>query len=122
MKNEPITLDDIARVCHETNRAYCVALGDMSQLVWEEAPQWQKDSATLGVAFHCNTPYASPSASHDNWMAQKIADGWIYGPEKNERDKEHPCIVEFNHLPMEQQQKDVLFRLVVHTMRPLLPD
>jgi hypothetical protein len=47
MKNE-----QIARVCHEVNRAYCESLGDMSQPSWEDAPQWQKDSAMLGVKLH----------------------------------------------------------------------
>jgi hypothetical protein len=42
---------DIARVCHEVNRAYCTSLGDESQLPWDSAPQWQKDSAINGVRF-----------------------------------------------------------------------
>lgn len=40
--------EKIARVAHEVNKAYCEALGDMSQPVWEEAPEWQRASATSG--------------------------------------------------------------------------
>lgn len=43
--------EQIARVAHEVNRAYCKALGDDSQEVWELAPQWQRDSAIVGVKF-----------------------------------------------------------------------
>ena len=66
---------EIARVCHEVNRAYCEALGDMSQQPWELAPDWQKESAVLGVKLHTNNPDAGPEASHESWMAQKIEDG-----------------------------------------------
>ncbi len=103
----------IAAVCHEVNRAYCQALGDHSQPAWEDAPQWQKDSALLGVELHCTNPNAGPEASHESWMKQKLADGWQYGPEKNPDLKLHHCIVPFDALPREQQAKDFIFRAVV---------
>ena len=34
--------EDIARVAHQVNKAYCEALGDTSQPDWENAPDWQK--------------------------------------------------------------------------------
>ena len=108
--------EQIARVAHEVNRAYCEALGDSSQLKWEDAPQWQKDSAMLGVELHTTNLNAGPEASHESWMAQKIADGWVYGAVKNPEIKEHPCIVPFAKLPVEQQAKDFLFRGVVHAL------
>lgn len=106
--------EDVARLAHEVNRAYCQALGDDSQPPWELAPQWQKDSAMLGVALHLDNPNAGPQASHESWGAQKIADGWKYGPVKDPERKEHPCLVPFDQLPREQQAKDFLFRGVVH--------
>ena len=103
----------IARLCHEANRAYCQGIGDDSQLPWDDAPQWQKDSAVAGVRFHKLNPNAGDSASHDSWMAHKIADGWVYGPVKDPEKKEHPCMVPFASLPVEQQKKDALFRAIV---------
>ena len=111
-----MTEEQIARAAHEVNRAYCQALGDMSQLIWEEAPQWQRDSALLGVRLHTANPSASPAASHESWMAQKVADGWTYGPEKNPDLKQHHCIVSFDALPVAQQAKDYIFRGVVHAL------
>jgi len=110
MKNE-----QIARVCHEVNRAYCEALGDMSQPTWEDAPQWQKDSAMLGVKLHTENN-VGPEASHKSWMAQKIAEGWVYGPVKDPEAKTHYCIVPFEMLPQAQQAKDFIFRAVVHAL------
>lgn len=111
-----VSVGIIARVCHETNRAYCEALGDNSQVAWEDAPDWQRDSAVEGVRFHIENPDAGPSASHNSWMAQKEADGWVYGEVKDEEKKTHPCMVSFFLLPVEQQAKDFIFRAIVHAM------
>lgn len=112
-----MNIEQIARVCHEVNRAYCEALGDHSQVPWEEAPGWQKDSAMLGVELHKNNPAAGPEASHISWMQQKLSEGWVYGPVKDAEKKEHPCIVPFDQLPVEQQAKDFIFRAVVYALK-----
>ena len=111
--------DAIARVAHEVNRAYCQALGDNSQPAWEDAPLWQRESALLGVKLHTENPDAGPQASHESWMAQKVADGWSYGPEKRPDLKQHHCIVPFADLPVEQQAKDFIFRGVVRALAPV---
>lgn len=108
--------EQVARICHEVNRAYCESLGDTSQASWEDAPQWQKDSALLGVELHLNSD-AGPKASHESWMQQKVNDGWVYGEEKNPEKKTHPCIVPFELLPIEQKAKDFIFRGVVHALK-----
>lgn len=108
--------EHIAKVCHEVNKAYCEALGDMSQPSWSEAPEWQRESARAGVAFHRAGDHG-PEASHENWMKQKLAEGWKHGPVKDPQKKEHPCLVPFSELPPEQKAKDFLFRAVVHALR-----
>lgn len=115
-----LSVSDVARLCHETNRAYCAGLGDMSQPSWEDAPEWQRSSAEAGVRFHQANPDAGPEASHNNWLAQKRADGWTHGPVKEPDLKRHPCMVAFEDLPFEQQAKDHLFRAVVHALAPFV--
>ena len=115
MKNE-----QIARVCHEVNRAYCESLGDMSQPAWEDAPEWQRSSARMGVDLHSMGNFG-PEASHISWMNQKLDEGWKYGPVKDADKKEHPCIVPFADLPVAQQAKDFIFRAVVHALRQTAP-
>ncbi|MFQ5471325.1 MAG: RyR domain-containing protein [Dehalococcoidia bacterium] len=107
---------NVAKVAHEINRAYCQAIGDESQPLWEDAPDWQKESAIQGVRFHVDNPGAGPEASHQNWMAEKKKDGWTWGPEKVPELKKHPCMVPFEQLPQEQQVKDHLFRAAVHVL------
>ena len=109
-------IEQIARVAHEVNRAYCEALGDTSQAPWEDAPQWQKDSAINGVKFHLDNPQAGPEASHETWLAEKLAAGWTWGEVKNAEKKEHPCVMSYAALPVEQRAKDYLFRGVVHAI------
>jgi len=102
-------IEDVARICHEANRAYCQTLGDNSQPPWEEAPAWQRNSAIDGVKFHLNNPFAGPRGSHNNWLKGKKEANWKYGPVKDAEKKEHPCMVPFNELPLEQRAKDYLF-------------
>lgn len=104
----------LATVCHAANAAYCRSLGDDSQKPWEDAPEWQRTSAVNGVLFHLANPEAGDAASHESWMAEKQAAGWKYGETKDEKKKEHPCMVPFEELPKEQQFKDALFRTLVH--------
>lgn len=107
---------DIAEVAHEVNRAYCAAMGDMSQVPWEFAPSWQRNSAIKGVVFHLENPDATPEQSHQEWLDLKMQEGWKHGPIKDPAKKEHPCFVPYQELPKEQKAKDYIFRQVVHSL------
>jgi len=111
---------DIAKVCHEANKAYCEALGDDSQPTWNDAPVWQVESAVSGIEFRIDNPDAPPSASHDSWLAAKEAEGWKYGEVKDPLKREHPCFVPFDELPPDQQAKDRLFVNIADALIPLL--
>jgi hypothetical protein len=111
-----LTIEQIARICHEANASYCDSLGDHSQTSWDEAPEWQRESAIKGVEFHLANPEANASASHDSWLKEKVDGGWVYGEVKNPDLKQHPCIVPFEQLPIEQQAKDYLFKGIVHSL------
>jgi hypothetical protein len=111
-------IEACARAAHEANRAYCIAIGDTSQPSWDDAPEWQKASARLGVAGAVagNTP----EQSHEGWLAVKRAEGWRYGPVKDPAAKEHPCFVPYAELPEAQRQKDHVFIAVVRAMHEAL--
>lgn len=117
---EHVMVESIARVCHEANRAYCLTIGDYSQGSWDMAPEWQKESARNGVKFHMDSIASgirrTPRESHDSWLAEKLAQGWTYGPEKDVDAKTHPCCVAYDHLPAEQRRKDVLFSAITEAM------
>jgi len=121
-----MNIEAIAKLCHEVNRAYCMSIGDNSQPSWEDAPDWLKKSEINGVKFHLENE-RTPEQSHENWMREKLADGWKYGPVKDPEKKEHPCLVPYEQLPVEQRTKDYLFKSIVdsfkasHKDKPLNP-
>lgn len=112
----------IAMAAHEANRAYCASLGDLTQLLWDDAPDWQKDSAIAGVNMHLANPDATPEDSHASWLAEKVSAGWVYGPVKDAEKKEHPCCVPYAELPEAQKAKDYIFRGVVHATKRALDE
>jgi RyR domain len=116
LSEEAVLVLKIAQVTHEANRAWCEANGDYSQVWWSMAPGWQHLSAINGVEFHMANPGTSASASHENWMAEKLATGWKYGTTKDSEAKLHPCLVPFEDLPKVQQAKDRLFCSIVHAL------
>lgn len=107
---------EIARVCHEVNAAYCRALGDTSQMPWEDAPSWQRESAVMGVELHLSGEHG-PEASHNSWLAEKERCGWVYGEKKDPVAKTHPCMVPFGELPQHQQAKDFIFKAIVDALK-----
>jgi hypothetical protein len=117
-----MTFDQVRLACamaaHEMNRVYCRALGDLSQDVWDVAPEWQRKSALEGVdgVF----AGAGPEQSHEAWCAAKIADGWKFGPVKDPEKKEHNCLVPYAELSPEHRQKDHVFVAAVRTMAAAL--
>jgi hypothetical protein len=105
--------EQIAKVCHATNKEYCHTIGDDSQKSWDEADQWQRDSAVAGVNFALSHIGSSPEDQHNSWLIDKKNNGWVYGPVKDTEKKEHPCIVPYAELPLEQRIKDYLFKAIV---------
>lgn len=112
-----LTHEHVARICHEANRAYCLALGDATQLSWDLAPEWQKQSAIAGIAAALK-PGASPETLHEEWVKAKTADGWAYAPEKVPEAKTHPGLVPYARLTEAEKGKDALFFAIVRAMLP----
>jgi len=43
---------------------------------------------------------------HDVWAAGRIADGWKYGEERNDKLKLHPCLIHYDELPDSEKEYD----------------
>jgi hypothetical protein len=113
-ENTPSWMMLVAKTCHEANRAIQISHGDPNPSpIWDDAPEWQKESALQGVA-HAAWG-ATHEQLHDEWRKFKYADGWSYGPEKDAECKTHPCLVPYDELPEEQKLKDRVFLAIVKT-------
>ncbi len=109
--------EDIAKICHQANKAYCETIGDQSQKDWHNASDWQKESAIKGVEYRTSqNPRPSPEEMHNCWLKQKQEDGWLYGKYKDEQKKTHPCYKPYSELPEEQKKKDILFSAIVDAL------
>lgn len=43
---------------------------------------------------------------HENWAASRVAQGWTYGKERNDREKTTPCLLPYGELPEEEKEYD----------------
>jgi hypothetical protein len=44
--------------------------------------------------------------AHELWAAQRISDGWTYGPTRNDQSLLHPCLVPYEDLPESERSYD----------------
>lgn len=56
--------------------------------------------------------------NHDHWALQRIAEGWRFGPERNDKAKTHPDLVPYNELLDSEKEYDR--RTVVETLKALI--
>lgn len=114
--NAPPSILEIARICHQSNKAYCEQHGDNSQVDWDDAPAAIRNSAIREVEFRIANTNGGYSAQHESWLQDKIAAGWVYGEVKDAELKTHPCMVDWQDLPLYQQVKDRLFCSIVDAL------
>lgn len=107
-------VEDIARVCHEANRALQIVQSDPTIPVspsWDDASEIDRESTMRGVegVLQGNTP----EESHEGWMQHRIEAGWVYGEVKDPVAKTHPLLVPYDELDAAARSKDALFYNVV---------
>jgi len=115
MTNSDLTVEQteiVAAAMHAAWYAYAVlAMGEPGE-PWATAPVWQKDSCRNAAQFHFRmftdgVPVADwPRRSHENWMALRTSQGWVYGPVKDVETKQSPCMVAYDELDEDQRRKD----------------
>lgn len=44
--------------------------------------------------------------THENWARGRLAEGWVYGPERNDRLKTTPCMVPYEELTDAERHYD----------------
>lgn len=64
-------------------------------------------------------------AEHDRWMAAKLTDGWVHGPERDDRARVHPDIVPYDALSerikdLDREQVRIMTRMLASSGRRAL--
>lgn len=52
---------------------------------------------------------------HEVWAQSRMAEGWTYGPERNDSAKQHPCLVPYEELP--EIEKDYDRKTALNTLK-----
>ena len=55
---------------------------------------------------------------HDVWAAGRIAEGWTWGPERNDARKENPCLVPYEEL--KDSERDYDRNTAIETLKLIL--
>jgi ryanodine receptor 2 len=51
--------------------------------------------------------YAVAELIHDTWARERKNGGWRWGPVRNDAEREHPCLVPFRFLSLDEQKYDL---------------
>ena len=113
-----MTITQIAEVVHNMQRTFCASIGETLP-TWSEAGNMQQ-TTIQGVIDLIDFPSAAGGFSHEQWMLNKIAQGYTYGPVRDHEKKTHPSLVPFEQLPHNEQVKDHLFVETVRSLKKFL--
>lgn len=56
--------------------------------------------------------------AHEVWSLGRIADGWTFGPWRDDATKQHPCLIPYDQLP--ESEKDYDRRVSLETLKAIL--
>jgi hypothetical protein len=56
--------------------------------------------------------------AHEVWAKQRLSEGWKYGPNRNDLEKLHPCLVTYEELPESEKEYDR--KTVMETIKVVL--
>lgn len=56
--------------------------------------------------------------AHDIWAAERLRDGWTYGPERDDQARRHPCLLPYSQLP--ERERDYDRAMVTGSVRAIL--
>ncbi len=100
---------EIAKICHEANRQYCMNNRLSVNPKWDELPEPMQESIVAGVAEVIADPKVTPTEMHEKWCDFKTEQGWKYALNFDAKLKTHPNLVPFKKMSKVEQTKDYLF-------------
>jgi hypothetical protein len=87
-------------------------------MTYEPKPIDMSHIALPSLVHDLSAMYELTKNVHDLWAQQRIAEGWQYGPARDDVKREHPCLVPFDELPISEQEYD--YTLITNTLRTIL--
>lgn len=115
MKDNRYELEEIARVCHEANRAMQHIQNDPApSLPWDAESDLVRKAAVNLIRMVCMGH--TNEQIHSEWCDRYREEGWRCGPVKDAALKTHPCLMPYYDLPPLQRHKTEVIRSIVVTL------
>lgn len=111
-----IDVEQVARTCHQALKTYSESIAEYHLSNWGDASERYRELMCIAVEIHLAGDFDA-EVTHSSWVEEQLNQGWSYGPVRDVKKKQHPCIVPFNQLPREQQLKGQIFRNIVHAFK-----
>ena len=106
--NHPSVIEwhELSEEIKEANRAQARSIEDKLKMI---GLSFGKKNITFPVIEELDesTVLSLAEIEHVRWMDDKIAHGWVYAPVRDDENKHHPCLVPYEDLPVEEQNKDI---------------
>ncbi|MCK4786541.1 MAG: hypothetical protein KAV87_22470 [Desulfobacteraceae bacterium] len=107
---------EIARVAYEAYAAYGRLLGDDYHLSWEEAGEDLQAIVLVTVERYLKNPELTVEEGHNQWVAEMLANDWVFAEDKSVDLKTHPLLVAYDELSVEQQAKSHILKSIITSM------
>lgn len=115
MKDNP-SVQVMAQLVHATLSHWASLHGQAPFPDWEHAPDWMQSATHKSVQYALDNPKCTSGDLHEAWSQARTAEGWIYGPVKNETAKTHPMLIDFDKSPEFEKRKDALLIAIVRSL------
>lgn len=114
----PADIEAIACTAHEAVKAWARTQGDFSHDAWGMTSLAHKNRMREGVLARLERPEETAEENHERWTDYMVADGWQWGPERDEDKQIHPALVEWENLPVTYRARNEIFTAVVKALDP----
>lgn len=115
-----LSIDDAARVFHETLRTYRIATGDRVLPSWDETTEENRDTGREFVQVVVDDPSISPETHHERWVAWRFYRGWRWGEVYDAEAKVNPSMCPFRDLPIHKRTEAEMMVALVKSLLPMI--
>ena len=101
-------IEDISRVVHEANRAYCMSISEYNNAPWDQTSEDLKEHTRKLVKYileDFKPDLPKPHMLHSKWISIKRDEGWKWGNRYNYELKLHPDFLDYDDLQEDSRRK-----------------
>lgn len=117
---EKLTVNAVAAICHEANRQYCIQAGLDAGSPWTDLSADEQKPTLLSVEHLIKNPDVTPKSAHETWVKDRLDAGWTFGDTRDDDNKVHNLLVDYDQLAEADRVKDELILGVVNSLRPVI--